>query len=293
MLRLPGGPHLQDTGRSTGEPPRSISSRRGTEVWWRASAGGWAVAPGPTAPAAWRGPGTPEAAIHSLPDSGLPGSPVGRERAGMQAAGVPQEPCTHGGQPSHRAPHPPSHAHWATGDTWTPVPVPSGTAGAAAPCPGAVQVWPRGWECPTAAAAPRFPRRTQASSFLLAPQEQGPPCWPLGPGGCCQALFGCSANGAARLAGEGARDAQPPTHHHVDRMREPGARAASGAGRPAHAMASPGRCRQPGTGGLRLPTLTFLGFISLAEKAISSPRGSCARLTLPPDAIAPRTCVPN
>lgn len=44
----------------------------------------------------------------------------------------------------------------------------------------------------------------------------------------------------------------------------------------------PGGCRQTGGGGLRLPALAFLAFISLEEEAISSPRGSRARLTLSP-----------
>lgn len=100
-----GSSHLQDTGCSTGQPARSSSYRRGSEVWWRASVAGWVAAQGPAAPPARRSPGTLGAAVHSPPATALPGSPAGRQRAGMQAAGAPREPRALGEQPSHHAPH--------------------------------------------------------------------------------------------------------------------------------------------------------------------------------------------
>lgn len=199
-----GSSHLRGRGCSTGESPRSSSCRRGSGVWRCASAGGRAAAPAPAVPAAQRGPGPPGAAVHLLPATVLPGSPAGREQAGMQAAGAPQKlcsPCTvlltvpaaHAGilEPER------SLAQCCT-DTGVAL---GRTAGAAAPRALEVRGCRAGnapWQ-PLCHALPAVPKQAISCLHHGAQTLGELLCHPLCLGGCHREPHVCSANGAARL----------------------------------------------------------------------------------------------
>lgn len=235
-----------------------------------------------------------------LPATALPGSPAGRKRAGMQAAGAPQELCACGEQLSHHAPHLSSHTCWAVQARAEPGSVPHGhrclrQAGWLAPWPRAPELhrrvapglgMPHGSPC-IMLSPPYLSKQLPAGATGHAhhgghratpcARGRGPPS-----GASCMFCKWCCQAGQEGGPGSGARmiDCLPPAVSPRMGTREPGAWATGGAGAPAHGMARPGRLWQPGAGGLALLALTFLGFISLAEEAISSPRGSHAWLTL-------------
>lgn len=141
------------------------------------------AAPGPAAFAARRGPATLGAAIRWPPATALPRSPASRERAGLQAARVLQEPCTRGDGPH-------TSSCWATGDrvvpgtVWTPVPARGRTAEAVSLCPTAA------WVC--CLRAGNAPRQSLCSAFP-AVHGQATSSWHCG-GHCATAC----AQGAVR-----------------------------------------------------------------------------------------------
>lgn len=181
----PGSAHLRNTGGSSVGHSRSSSCRRDTRLCrsYRrdVSAGGGAAAPGPAAFAfARRGPATLGAEIRWPPATALPRSPASRERAGLQAAGLLQEPWE---RPSHQLMlgHRSQSPTWNCADTGactgqngcrTPPSAPK-PCGCAAPGPG----MPRGSPC--ALLSPQYTSQQLPAGTVGATVPGGcqvPPC---------------------------------------------------------------------------------------------------------------------